>query len=165
MGFPWLSSHGILGFYLISSQDVQIDCPHLCITSFNAKTALEMFMDRFIKCRCAVLCHAGPGYGKIFTRSLFRRGIERTRHKMSMRGTRTCRSSQRSLNIKCPPLAARSDSSRDAPPSLALSLSSTPFTHPLSSDSSPHYQPHQPRPTSPKKRGPERRSLRPISAS
>ena len=89
--FPWGSR------FLISSQDVQIDCPHLCITSFNAKTALEMFMSRFIKCRCAVLCHAGPGYGKIFTRSPFRRGIERTRHKISMRGTRTCRSSQRDL--------------------------------------------------------------------
>jgi hypothetical protein len=162
VGFPWLSSHGVLGFYLISSQDVQIDCPHLCITSFNAKTALEMFMDRFIKCHCAVLCHAGLGYGRIFMRSPFRRGIERTRHKMSERNANMPIFTERSLgiyfpaihlNIKYPPLAARSDSSRDAPPSLAL---------PLSSDSSPHYQP---RPTGPKKRGPERRSLRPISVS
>ena len=32
--FPWLSSLGVLGFSLISSQDVQIDCPALVYNFF-----------------------------------------------------------------------------------------------------------------------------------
>jgi len=34
VGFPWFSSHGVLGFNLISSQDVQIDCPALVYNFF-----------------------------------------------------------------------------------------------------------------------------------